>query len=130
MKVNLAFALVVSLGCSSGSETSSTSESCNDLSDQSALSGTATLTSGAAECPQSIPLDFGPGDSAAPSGCAPVVTGCTESVSCTETVDGVSTSIQAQVTVSGTQLSGSETVTVSTTAGPVTCKYQLSGTLG
>jgi hypothetical protein len=117
---------VLMASCSSGSS----SGSCADFSDQSSLSGTATLSSGPSSCPSSVPLNvMSTGDASAGAGaCAPVVNGCTATVSCTVNESGLATMISATLTASGNSFAGEESVSLTVAGTMVTCKYNLSGT--
>jgi hypothetical protein len=72
--------------------------------------------------------DASAGDASA-GACAPVVNGCTATVSCTLNESGVATMIQATLQASGNNFSGEESVSLTVTGTVVTCKYNLSGTI-
>jgi hypothetical protein len=117
----------VTVACSSGS-----SASCGNFSSASTLNGNATLSSGPSSCPPTVALmgmNGATADAGASAGpCAPVVNGCTASVSCTLNTGGVNSMISATINASGMNFTGEETVTVNVGGTMVSCQYSLSGT--
>jgi hypothetical protein len=130
--IPLAVAAIGLLVACSSSSPKTTSSSCEDLSTTKSFTGTFTLEpdGGPTVCLKSYPFNSNEeaGASDAGSSCAPVVSGCSATISCTLSADGIMTEIEGALSASGNSFTGTGTITVTAIGQTVACQYTLSGT--